>query len=138
MIRTMKISHLIFKFTDFDKVHVKWRRKLVVVWWVEKYSNTITTPISVTIEYIKEVIVVHRHEERDDGNPIVIPETTYENVVFTNTKTVNFNGIVNVGEDGIISHKPIVITVDETIDDFSSVKGHSLLVVVKNMWSDWF
>ena len=94
----------------------------------EKYSNTITTPISVTVEYIK-VIVVPEHEERDDnGNPIVIPETTYENVVFTNTKAVNFNGIVNVGEDGIISHELIVITVDETIDDFSSVKGSFTIV----------
>jgi hypothetical protein len=92
------------------------------------YSNTITTPISVTLEYIK-VIVVPEHEERDeDGNPIVIPETTYENVVFTNNKDVEFNGIVSVGDDGIISHEPIVITVDEKIDDFSSVKGSFTIV----------
>ena len=92
------------------------------------YSNTITTPISVTLEYIK-VIVVPEHEERDDDDNItVIPETTYENVAFTNTKTVNFNGIVNVGGDGIISHAPIVINVDEKIDDFSSVKGSFTIV----------
>lgn len=114
-------------FTEFDKVRVKMDTEAKQMIG-GNYSNTITTPISVTLEYIK-VIVVPEHEERDDdGNTTVIPETTYENVVFTNNTDVEFNGIVSVGDDGIISHEPIVITVDEEIDEFSSVNGSFSIV----------
>ena len=75
-----------------------------------------------TVEYIK-VVVVPEHEDRnEDGEVTVIPEATYETVVFTATEDFEFNNIVTVEENGNITHEPIVIDISRQTDEFTSVK----------------